>query len=94
MNTEALPTSSLTEPKTAKNLADLTSTERLEMQETLRQCEAREWIKRYRKKAMEEGKTKALDWWSRNLEKLTKKRGQHAADDLRKRMNDETRKEG
>jgi hypothetical protein len=94
MNTETLPTSSLTEPKTAKNLADLTLTERLEMQETLRQCEAREWIKRYRKKVREEGKAEAYDWWLKTCSTLAKKRGQTALDDLKKRMNDETRKKG
>jgi hypothetical protein len=94
MKTENVQTSSLTNSKTATNLANMTSTQRLEMRETLLQMEAREYIKRYRKKAMEEGKAKALDWWLRNLEKLTKKRGQHAVDELRKRMNDETRKKG
>lgn len=94
MNSENLQTNFLTNEKTAKNLADLTLTQRLELRETLLQMEAREWIKRYRKKAMEEGKAEALDWWLRNLEKLTKKRGQHAVDELRKRMNDETRKKG
>jgi len=91
MNTDDLPTSSLTEPKTAKNLADLTLTERLEMQETLRQSEAREWIKRYRKKVREEGKAEAYKWWLKTCSTLVKKRGQAALDDLKKRMNDETR---
>jgi hypothetical protein len=94
MITETLPTSSLTEPKTAKNLADLTSTERLEMQETLRQCEARDWIKRYRKKSLEEGRTEALAWWQKTLSDLVKKRGKPATEDLQRRMNNEIRKKG
>ena len=91
MSTDKLPIQSLADLKTAKNLADLTSTERLEMQETLRQCEAREWIKRYRKKVREEGKAEAYDWWLKTCSTLAKKRGQAALDDLKKRINDETR---
>jgi len=83
-----LPTSSLTEPKTVKNLADLTSTERLEMQETLRQCEAREWIKRYRKKVREKGKAEAWAWWQKTLSDLVKKRGTKAVEELQRRMNE------
>jgi hypothetical protein len=94
MNTENLATNFLTNSKMANNLADLTLTERLETQETLRQCEAREWIKRYRKKAMEEGKAEASAWWQKTLSDLVKKRGQKAAEDLQRRMNDEIRKKG
>ena len=94
MNTEHLQTSSLTELKTARNLADLTLTQRLEMQETLRQCEAKEWIKRYRKKVREEGKAEAYEWWLKTCSTLAKKRGQAALEDLQRRMNDETRKKG
>ena len=92
--TEQQQTDSLTNSKTVKNLADLTLTERLEMQETLRQMDAREWIKRYRKKAMEDGKAEALAWWQKTLSDLVKRRGQKAAEDLQKRMNDEIRKKG
>ena len=53
--------------------------------------EAREWIKRYRKKVREEGKAEAYDWWLKTCSTLAKKRGQAALDDLKKRMNDETR---
>jgi broad specificity phosphatase PhoE len=90
--TEQQQTDSLTNSKTVKNLANLTLTERLEMQETLRQMDAREWIKRYRKKVMEDGKAEAWGWWQRTLSDLVKKRGKAAVEDLQKRMNDEIRK--
>ena len=94
MNTDNSQTSFLTNSKTVKNLADLTSTERLEMQETLRQSEAKEWVRRYKKKQMEEGKAEASAWWLKTLSDIVKKRGQPAADDLRKRMNDAIREKG
>ena len=94
MKTENLQTSFLTNSKTVKNLANLTLTGRLELQETMRQSEAREWIKRYRKKAMEEGKAEASAWWQKTLSDLVKRRGQAATEDLQKRMNDEIRKKG
>jgi hypothetical protein len=53
----------------------------------MRECEAREWITRYRKKAREEGKGEAMDWWTRTLVDIAKKRGQAAADHLRDNMN-------
>ena len=77
--------------KTAKNLANLSSEQRSEMQETLRQTEAKDWIKRYKKKIREEGKSVASAWWQQTLSDLAKKRGQAAVDDLRRRMNIETR---
>ena len=89
MNTDKLPTASSPGLKTVNNLANLSSEQRLEIQETLRQSEARDWIKRYKKKVMEEGKTEAWSWWQKTLSDLVKKRGQPAVDDLRKRMNDE-----
>jgi hypothetical protein len=53
----------------------------------MRECEAREWITRYRKKVREEGKGEAMDWWTRTLADIAKKRGQKAADQLRDNMN-------
>jgi gamma-glutamyl:cysteine ligase YbdK (ATP-grasp superfamily) len=88
MNTDKLPTASLADSKTVKNLADLPLTRRLEIQETLRQTEARDWIRRYRKKIREEGKAEALAWWHQTLSDLVKRRGQKAVDDLRRRMNE------
>jgi exonuclease III len=89
---DLLQTQSLADSKTAKNLAHLSSEQRLLMQETLRQTEAKDWIRRYRKKIKEEGKAEAYAWWHKTLSDLVKKRGQPAVDDLRKRMNDESSK--
>jgi gamma-glutamyl:cysteine ligase YbdK (ATP-grasp superfamily) len=58
------------------------------MQETLRQTEAKDWIRRYRKKIREHGKAAASAWWLQTLSDVVKRRGQKAADDLRKRMNE------
>ena len=80
---------SLTEPKKANNLATLSSQERLNLRETMRESEAKEWIRRYRKKALEEGRGEAQYWWQQTLADIAKKRGQAAADDLRKRMNEQ-----
>lgn len=80
---------SLIEPEKANNLASLSSSERLNLQETMRHTEALEWIKRYRKKALEEGRGEAQYWWQQTLADIAKKRGQAAADDLRKRMNEQ-----
>ena len=91
MNTEKLQTQSFPDSKTVKNLADLPLTRRLEIQATLLQSEARDWLRRYRKIAMEEGKSVASAWWQQNLSDLAKKRGQAAVDDLRRRMNIEIR---
>ena len=91
MNTDKSPTQSLEDSKTVKNLANLSLTKRLEIQATLRQSEARDWLRRYRKIAMEEGKSVASAWWQQTLSDLAKKRGQAAVDDLRRRMNIETR---
>ena len=60
--------------------------------EHLKDTEAREWIARYRKKQLEEGKGEALEWWRKTLSDIAKKRGQSAADDLRKRMNIQRKK--
>jgi hypothetical protein len=81
------PTESLTEPKKASNLALLSSIELCALRETLTQTEAQEWVRRYRKKAMEDGKKEAFYWWQTTLEDIAKKRGQKAAEDLRQRMN-------
>lgn len=92
MNTDKLPTASLADLKTVKNLALLPLEDRLNLQETLRQSEAQDWIKRYRKKAKEEGKAEALAWWQQTLSDLVKKRGQKAVNELQKRMNNESSK--
>ena len=83
------PTKSLTKPEKANNLATLSSQERLNLRETMRNAEALEWIKRYRKKVLEEGRGEAQYWWQQTLLDIAKKRGQSAADDLRQRMNEQ-----
>jgi hypothetical protein len=69
------------------NLANLSSQGRLNLQETMRNTEAQEWIRRYRKKALEEGRGEAQYWWQQILLDIAKKRGQATADDLKSRMN-------
>jgi len=88
MNTDKSPIQSSADLKTAKNLADLPLTKRLEIQETLRQMEAKDWIKRYNKKLTEDGKLGALAWWQQVSSELVKKRGTKAVNDLRRRMNE------
>jgi len=80
-------TKSLIGSEKANNLATLSSQERLNLQEIMRESEAREWIRRFKKKALEEGRGEAQYWWQQTLADIAKKRGQPAADDLRKRMN-------
>jgi hypothetical protein len=80
-------TESLTAPVKVGNLANLSLQERLSLRETMSQLEAVEWKRRYRKKAMEEGKQEAFYWWQGVIEDIGKRRGQKAADELRTRMN-------
>jgi hypothetical protein len=77
----------LTEPEKASNLATLSLQERLNLRETMKQTEAMEWIRRFKKKALEEGGGEAQYWWQQTLADIAKRRGQPAADDLRQRMN-------
>jgi hypothetical protein len=83
------PTKSLIGSEKGNNLATLSLQERLNLQEIMRNAEAVEWIRRYRKKALEEGRGEAQYWWQQTLADIAKKRGQLAADDLRKRMNEQ-----
>ena len=71
-----------TEDGKAKNLALLKSTEHCEMLETLSHSEAREWIKRYRKKRLELGKQEAQAWWENIKMDMKKRRGQDGLDTL------------
>jgi hypothetical protein len=71
------------------NLATLSSQERLNLRETMKQTEAMEWVRRYRKKVLEEGRGEAQYWWQQTLADIAKKRGQAEADDLRQRMNEQ-----
>ena len=76
-----------TEDGKAKNLALLTSTEHSAMLETLRQTEAREWLKRYKAKAKEIGQAKAQDWWQSVKLDIEKRRGKAGADTLTNEIN-------
>ena len=78
----------LTEPEKGNNLASLSFLERLNLRETMKQSEAMEWIRRFKKKALEEGRGEAHYWFQQVIADIAKKRGQAAADELRKRMND------
>jgi hypothetical protein len=82
-------TESLIGSEKVNNLATLSSQERLNLQETMRQSEAMEWIRRFKKKSLEEGRGEAQYWWQQTLADIAKKRGQAAADDLRQRMNEQ-----
>ena len=76
-----------TEDGKAKNLALLTSTERCKMLETLRQTEAREWLKRYRLKEKQVGKQQAQAWWEGVKLDIKKRRGQAGVVTLTTEMN-------
>ena len=75
-----------------KPLAVSLSTVRLNLLETMRQAEAREWISRYQQKAKELGKAKASAWWQSTIADISRRRGEAAANDLRNRMNQERSK--
>ena len=75
-----------------KHSAVSLSTERLNLLETMRQAEAREWILRYQQKIKELGKAKASAWWQTTIADISRRRGKAAANDLRNRMNQERSK--
>ena len=57
--------------------------------EHMRQCEAREWISRYSKKAIELGSGNAQLWWAKVKSDIEKRRGTEAMLDLVNRMKQE-----
>ena len=57
--------------------------------EHMRQCEAREWMSRYEKKAIERGSASAQLWWQGVKNEITKRRGKTACDALVQRMQEE-----
>jgi len=57
--------------------------------EHMRDCEAREWIARYRAKTGEVGFVPAQSWWEEVKSDIAKKRGDDALRDLINRMNKE-----
>jgi hypothetical protein len=77
----------LTAPVKDGNLANLSLQEHLSLRETMSQLEAVEWKRRYRKKALEEGKQEAFYWWQGVIEDIGKRRGKKAAEQLRTQMN-------
>lgn len=58
----------------------------------MRDCEAREWIKRYKDKAKTIGATGASNWWQDHLTVMERIRGEFATLDLRRRMTEQQKK--
>jgi hypothetical protein len=58
----------------------------------MRQCEAREWLKRYRAKASTDGAEQANQWWRKTIMDIERIRGLDAATELRHLMNLERKK--
>jgi len=61
----------------------------LETLEHMKQCEAREWISRYKRKAIEQGSGNAQLWWEKVKSDIEKRRGYDAMQDLVNRMKKE-----
>lgn len=57
--------------------------------EHMKQCEAREWMKLYEKKAIELGSGSAQLWWQKVKSDIEKRRGTDAMNDLVNRMKKE-----
>ena len=55
--------------------------------EHFKDCEAQEWLRRYKSKKSMIGSKKALSWWQGVLGDLERIRGESATLDLRQRMN-------
>jgi hypothetical protein len=77
----------LIEPEKVNNLARLSSSERSSLRETMREMEAKEWIRRFQTKRQVEGLGNAKVWWEGIFDDIAKKRGKPAAEDLRQKMN-------
>lgn len=58
----------------------------------MRECEAREWIKRYHQKIGEVGFVSAQSWWARTKEGISRVRGEEALRSLIKLMEQERAK--
>ena len=54
-----------------------------------RECEARDWIRRWKEKAKEIGPVRANKWWNETIIQIENIRGKAAADLLRSDMNKE-----
>ena len=57
--------------------------------EHMKNCEAREWLRRFRTKVQQQGSVNAQSWWQQVCGDIEKKRGAEALADLRRRMNEE-----
>jgi len=55
----------------------------------MKDCEAREWIARYKRKIGELGSVQAQSWWEKVKSDIGRRRGEAALSDLTKRMNKE-----
>jgi hypothetical protein len=55
--------------------------------EHFKNCEAQEWLRRYKEKKSMIGSSKALLWWQGVLKDLERIRGESDTLDLRDRMN-------
>lgn len=55
----------------------------------MKDCEAREWMARYKKRAGEVGAVPAQSWWAQVCSDIERRRGAAALNDLRDRMNNQ-----
>ena len=76
-----------TEDGKARNLALLTSIERSELQATLRQTEATEWLRRYEAIRTTTCQAAARNWWEAVKSDIRKRRGKAGANILIAEMN-------
>lgn len=58
----------------------------------MKDCEAREWIARHKRKRDEVGEYESHVWWKKVVEDIERIRGKEACDDLRRRMNEQRTK--
>lgn len=89
------PIKSLIGSKTEQPILDNSLMQHYGSPETLahmRQCEAREWIKRWRQKAMTDGVNSSNNWWRKTIMDIERIRGLEAAIELRVLMNKERKK--
>ena len=89
------PTKSLTDSKTDSLFPGQPLITLYSSPETLiwkKQCEAREWVNRYRAKAREDGAERANQWWRMVIMDIERIRGLEAAIELRHLMNLERKK--
>lgn len=54
--------------------------------ERLRDSEARDWIRRFKQKVRELGRSAAISWWNATITDIERKRGTLMAIDLNNRM--------